>query len=244
MAYDVVEQVARKRFGEDDLVEFKRVWIEPHKAVRRIAAQANAARGEDFLWLIGIDPSQPDPFVELEPKDPDALFREVESYFMDRHRPEWRCFGVTYENKTVYAIAFGTSESPFLISLKKVNQKLGNLEGAAEAELPWRSGTGTKSATRQQILSLLYNVPPLPEIEVMASEFVPFESETANFYPGFYVKFYVILRSAEPIIVPFHRIRTHNPRPLPLKCLPTRCARGASLRCRRPDCAVGAAVCR
>jgi hypothetical protein len=42
---------------EDDLIEFKRTWIKPHKAARRIAAHANAARGQDILWLIGVDPA-------------------------------------------------------------------------------------------------------------------------------------------------------------------------------------------
>src|SRR5215471_10746558 len=128
-AYRVVEGVAKKAVTEDDLVEFKSVWIEAHKAARRIAAQANAARGEDFLWLIGIDPAKPDPFVGIATVDPDAWLREVESYFVDKHHPEWRCFQVPYNGKTVYAIAFGSSDFPFLVSLKKYNQKESRPEG-------------------------------------------------------------------------------------------------------------------
>jgi len=207
-AYEVVERVVRKQVAEDDLVEFKSAWIDPDKAARRIAAQANAARGEDFLWLIGIDPRQNDPFVQIDPVEPDAWLREVESYFVDRRRPEWRCFQLTYNDKSIYVIAFGTAEFPFLISLKKINQKSGCPEGIADAELPWRSGTGTRSATRQQILSLLYDIPPLPDIEVMGSEFVPFESETGtvDFDLGFYAKLYIIPRSPGALVIPFHRV--------------------------------------
>ena len=122
-AYQVVERAAKKLVAEDDLIEFKSAWIEPHKAARRIAAQANAARGEDCLWLIGIDESKADPFVEVEAKDPDAWLREVESFFVNKHHPAWRCFQVAYDGKSVYAIAFDTSDFPFLISLKKLNQK-------------------------------------------------------------------------------------------------------------------------
>jgi hypothetical protein len=186
-AYEVVERVAKKTFTEDDLVEFKRTWIEVHKAARRIAAQANAARGEDCLWLIGIDESGPDPFVGIGSTDPDSWLREVESYFIDKHHPEWQCFQIAYDGKSVYALAFGTSDFPFLINLKKLNQKSGHPEGVAEAELPWRVGTGARSATRLQILSLLYRVPPLPDIEVLGSEFLPFENRTGsgNFDRGF-----------------------------------------------------------
>ena len=34
-----------------------------------------------------------------------------------------------YDGKSVYAIAFGTSDFPFLINLKKLNQKFGRPEG-------------------------------------------------------------------------------------------------------------------
>ena len=203
-AYEVVERVAKKTFAEDDLVEFKRTWIEVHTAARRIAAQANATRGEDCLWLIGIDESKPDPFCGIGDTDPDSWLREMESYFVDKHHPEWQCFQVAYYGKSVYAIAFRTSDFPFLISLKKLNQKFGRPEGVAEAELPWRVGTGTRSATRQQIMSLLYKVPLLPDIEVLGSQFLPNE---IHFDRGFYVKLYVIPRSRDPVIIPVHRIQ-------------------------------------
>jgi hypothetical protein len=105
-------------------------------------------------------------------------------------------------SSSVYAIAFGTSDFPFLISLKKFNQKGGSPEGIAE--LPWRSGTGTQSATRQQVLSLLYRVPPLPDIEILASEFL---LTKLHFDRGFYVKLYVIPRSSNLVVVPVHRVQ-------------------------------------
>jgi hypothetical protein len=203
-AYRIVDGVAKKTVTEADLVEFKSAWIDPHKAARRIAAQANAARGEDFLWLIGIDPEKPDPFVSIEGTDPDSWVREVETFFVDKHCPESWCFQVDYNGKSVYAIAFGSSDFPFLVSLKKYNQKESRPEGVADAELPWRSGTGTRSATRQQILSLLYRVAPLPDIEVLGSEFLPNEM---HFDRGFWVKLYVIPRSRDPVIIPVHRIQ-------------------------------------
>jgi hypothetical protein len=105
--------------------------------------------------------------------------------------------------------AFETSDFLFLIRLNKLNQKDGNPEGTAEAELPWRIGTAARSATRQQILSLLYKVPPLPDIEVLGSAFLPIENNTgsANFDRGFCVKLCVIPRSRDSVVIPFHRVK-------------------------------------
>jgi hypothetical protein len=53
-------------------------------------------------------------------------------------------------------------------------------------------------------MSLLYGVPPLPDIEVLGAHFLPYE---AYFDRGFYVKLYVIPRSRDPVIIPVHRIQ-------------------------------------
>jgi hypothetical protein len=83
--------------------------------------------------LIGIDQSKPDPIVSTGETDPNSWFGELETFFVDKHHPEWRFFQVAYDGKSVYAIAFGTSEFPFLLNLKKANQKAGHSEGIAEA---------------------------------------------------------------------------------------------------------------
>ena len=52
---DIVEKVEDGQPVEDSRVEFKSDWIPPEKAARRIAGHANAARGENTLWVIGLD---------------------------------------------------------------------------------------------------------------------------------------------------------------------------------------------
>ena len=52
----VVEHVTRGRTVEDNLVELKADWPTDHrKAARQIGGHANAAAGDDILWIIGID---------------------------------------------------------------------------------------------------------------------------------------------------------------------------------------------
>jgi len=54
-ALKIANEVAAGRPVEDARVELKREWISPEKAARRLAAHANAARGAEILWLIGVD---------------------------------------------------------------------------------------------------------------------------------------------------------------------------------------------
>jgi glyoxylase-like metal-dependent hydrolase (beta-lactamase superfamily II) len=120
-AHEVIERVAKRALvGEDDLIEFKREWIEPHRAARRIAAHANAARGHEILWLIGVDPNAADPFFALSDSKPEQWFDQVKAFFVDGHHPGFQCFQVPYRDKAVYAIVFDTSGFPFLISLKAI----------------------------------------------------------------------------------------------------------------------------
>jgi len=51
-ALRVIDQVQDHQPNEDFRVELKTEWIDPVKAARLIAGQANAAHGEPVLWLI------------------------------------------------------------------------------------------------------------------------------------------------------------------------------------------------
>jgi hypothetical protein len=53
---DIIERLEKGQPIEDDMIELKAEWPRDHfRAARRIAAHANAARGEPIMWLIGID---------------------------------------------------------------------------------------------------------------------------------------------------------------------------------------------
>jgi hypothetical protein len=213
-AQEVIEKVAKKSLIEDDLIEFKRIWIKPHKAARRIAAHANAARGQDILWLIGVDPDAADPFFELQESKPEEWFAQVKAFFVDGHSPGVRFFHVGWGDKVLYAIVFDTSEFPFLISLKRYNQEEQKPEGVAENEVPWREGTSVRSAKRTEILSLLHKLPPLPTFEVLAAKCFCAElkiGESASCRLD--LKFYVMPPTGQQPVVPRHRIRCVLERP-------------------------------
>ncbi|WP_433678044.1 transposase [Nocardia sp. CA-119907] len=53
---DIVTRVVGGGRAEDDSVECKAQWPgDPAKAARRIAAISNAARGDDVIWIVGLD---------------------------------------------------------------------------------------------------------------------------------------------------------------------------------------------
>ena len=58
-ALRVLKDIAEKRRVEDATVELKAEWLEPVKAARRLGGHANAARGANILWLIGVDETKP-----------------------------------------------------------------------------------------------------------------------------------------------------------------------------------------
>jgi hypothetical protein len=53
--HQLVRRIDQGERVEDRVVELKADWIEARKAVRRLAAHANAAFGESVLWVIGLD---------------------------------------------------------------------------------------------------------------------------------------------------------------------------------------------
>lgn len=213
-AQEIIEKVAKKSLVEDDLIEFKREWIKPHKAARRIAAHANAARGQDILWLVGVDPDAADPFFELRESKPDEWFAQIKGFFADGHFPGFRYFHVGWGDKVLYAIVFDTSEFPFLISLKRYNQAEQKAEGVAENELPWREGTSVRSAKRTEILSLLHKLPPLPTFEVLLAK-CSFSELKIGVKPScrLELKFYAMPPTGQQPVVPRHRIRCVLERP-------------------------------
>jgi hypothetical protein len=52
---DIVSRVKARQLIEDMSVELKATWTKPEQAARRLAGQANAARGELVLWTVGLD---------------------------------------------------------------------------------------------------------------------------------------------------------------------------------------------
>lgn len=156
---DIIDRVKAKQPLEDDGLELKRVWLDHKKAARRLAGHANASRGEPILWLIGVDEDS----QVIPGADPNELadwYSQVQSQFEGRTCPELLVFvHVPVDGVVVTAMYFLTDQAPYVVK----NPAGGSITG----DVPWRMGTRTDSATRQQLLRILTPAQKVPTLEFL-----------------------------------------------------------------------------
>jgi hypothetical protein len=155
--FDIVERVVAGGRAEDDLVECKSAWIEPSKAARRIAGQANAARGDDIVWIVGLD-EDGHRVVPTDDTDLATWWPQVQRPFADAVTPDLTHVNVPTPHGTVVALGFRTDRSPYMITVA---------DGPADRDIPWRSGTTTRTAHRGEVLSLLVEAAATPDVALI-----------------------------------------------------------------------------
>lgn len=207
-ALRVLERVKVRSPIEDSLVELKSTWPEAEKSARRIAAHANAARGEPILWLIGVD--EKGGVVGAALQELSSWFPKVEQFFVDV-APSLQHLNVTHEGKVVVALCFDTSRFPYVVK----NPAYGTVSGVREYEVPWREGTRTRSASRNELILMLNPSVKVPKVEILDGEirFVPMATDPASHELRFTLKVYVVPLSDAPLTFPFHKcqaILSHN----------------------------------
>lgn len=204
----IADRVNTKQPIEDSRVELKSDWIDPIKAARRIAGHANAAHGEDILWVIGID--EDNGVVGASKQEQHEWLKKVENSF-DDICPELRIepLVVSVDAKSVVAFLFSTSRAPYVVSNPAYGSQGG---GPVEREIPWRSATGIRSAKRSDLIRLLGPVERRPKIEIVSgflqvSETGATQTNNAGsvFESRLYMDIYVTYRAAGDLVIPFHR---------------------------------------
>lgn len=193
---NIIERVNRKQPIEDSRVEMKREWIDPVKAARRIAGHANAARGAQILWLIGVD--EEEGVIGAEHNELSVWFQQVKQCFVDIF-PSLFDLNVPVDGKTVVALLFDTVRAPFMVKNPAHGHKGG---GPVEFEVPWREGTRIRSARRSDLMMILVPQTRLPEFEIRKGEII--YQKSFNSYK-MQLTAYIIPRTDERIIIPFHK---------------------------------------
>ena len=148
-ARDIISALQAGQPLEDSRVELKSSWIEPEKAAPRLAAQANASRGDSILWLIGVDEKNKN-ISGADPLELESWYKSVQKYF-DGFPPRLVVdVNIRIDNNTVVALYFETKpEAPYVVK----NTKAGG--GYPEYIVPWREGTRLRAATRIDLLRIL-----------------------------------------------------------------------------------------
>lgn len=158
---EVVDAVLAGQPVEDSRVELKATWIEPDKAARRLGGHANDSRGEPMLWIIGVD-ERNRKVTGVDPLEFESWFKQVQRCF-DGMAPQLiRHVNVRVGAETVVGLYFETEQyAPFLVK---------NPEGGyPQFTMPWREGTSTRAARREDVLRVLLPIVKLPDIELQVA---------------------------------------------------------------------------
>jgi hypothetical protein len=103
---NIVARVKANQPNEDSRVELKAEWPpDSYKTARQIAGHANAARGDQILWIVGVD--QAAGIHEVDTTELATWYPTVRRHF-DELAPELQDLNVPIDGKTVVALLFDT----------------------------------------------------------------------------------------------------------------------------------------
>lgn len=161
----IADAVTAGQHIEDSLVELKAKWPEDAaRAARRIAGHLNASRGEDVLWVIGLDEASG--IVGAPTSDTAAWWGAVQAHF-DERTPELVDVVVQAgQGLTVVALHFSAEAVPVVVRNSAFGVAGG---GAVEREVPWRDGTSVRSARRSDLLRMLVPRTATPRVEILSA---------------------------------------------------------------------------
>lgn len=196
-ALRVVDKVKLHAPVEDARVELKRTWPEPAKVARQIGGHANAARGDDLLWLIGLDETDG---VNGAPKEELADWLPQVNAEFESVCPEIYAINIHQENVVLVALHIRTDRAPYSVRIAAFGKVAGC---AAQWEIPWREGNRTRTAARSDLLRMLIPKVEQPQFEILQASGV---AQTAERTLTVRQKIYVIPQRAMLYVFPKHKV--------------------------------------
>ena len=202
----VADAVKAKHPNEDSRVELKSVWLAPTDMARHLGGHANAAHGEPILWIIGLD--EKSGVVGVEKKEIADWLPGMESEFESVSPTLIHSLNVAIEDVTLVGLYFATDRAPYVVK----NPKRGQPNcGPIDLEVPWRKGTSTRSARREDLMRILVPKQRFLLFDILkgAIEIKLEKSKDATSEKDFSweltVEMYVEPPSLEMVVIPFHR---------------------------------------
>lgn len=198
----ICDRVIAKQPVEDSRVELKRDWPPIHyDAARRIAGHANAAHGDQILWVLGVDEQNAQvPGVDLA--EFSNWWAQVKANFQSI-APSLMELAVPIGSVTVMALLMDTERAPFVV----INPGFGSsgTKTPISAEVPWREGTSIRTARREDLIKILVPVVRVPSWEILSAG-LRTDRDTHLMTLG--LKLYLSpQRSDEQAFIPFHRCK-------------------------------------
>ena len=189
----VIERAQTNQQTEDAFVEFKREWIPPAQVARKIAGHANAARGEPILWIIGVDEKTGN-VLGADQNDLADWWQGVKSQFESIY-PSMVDLIVHVQDKTVVALYMETDRAPYVIKNPS--------GGTINYEVPWREGTSTRTARREDLIKILVPLSRLPEVRFLPNSTLDARlvgTDTVNW--SLNLELYLTSLTDDPIYIP------------------------------------------
>ncbi|XXX79036.1 hypothetical protein WMF30_09695 [Sorangium sp. So ce134] len=115
----IADQVINNHPIEDTVVELKSEWPkDSYEAARQLAGAANAARGENILWIIGIhDKSRR--VTGADAQEMSQWYSQVKSHHDAGMAPDLITHvNVPYQDKMLTAMLFDTQRAPYLVKTR------------------------------------------------------------------------------------------------------------------------------
>ena len=164
----------------------------------RIAAMANAASGEPFIWVIGVDDIKKK-LYNVKDFDTASWSARISSYFCDNEAPEMDDKIIEYDGYTLLALRFYPDSPPYVTKFKK--------SGYPEFIVPWRKGTGVKAANKGELKQILLPVKQLPKTVFFGCQIVG-EGKIENmgaFHMRLLARFYIEPIDSNILSIPYNK---------------------------------------
>jgi len=180
---------------EDSYVEVKSELPKDFEhAARQLAGHANAASGEDILWLIGI--REDGTLVGAKKEELAKWYPRVHKRFDGPHPRLLKMLNVSCGVKTLVAMLFSTADSPYLVN-----------KADGGREVPWREGNFSRHCTRAELVSLLSDAVILPQADFLSGRLFAQEyglKRELSYKFHFTGEFYLKPRTSKALTIPIH----------------------------------------
>src|SRR6185295_16766480 len=193
-----IDDLLAGRPTEDSRLEFKAAWEPLDKNARHLAAHANAARGGDLIWVIGVDETNRKvcgaDFAELA-----NWHKQIQSKFDDAFAPDLvQNLSIHRDSETVVALHFDTSRAPYVINYPT---------GQVASEVPWREGNSTRSAKRRDLIAMLAPLSYVPSAEVVMAKLTctAEKDNPKSWIWRFIARLYIVPPIGSTASIAFHR---------------------------------------
>ncbi|MBB5788803.1 hypothetical protein [Jiangella mangrovi] len=158
--HEAVARVLASGAVEDDLIECKSAWPDPIQKARQLAGMANRATPDPINWIIGVDEKRQTLTTPSGVEVSDWL-AQLEKQFDGGAPALLHHFNVTLASgDQVAVLTFETDRAPYVVKTA----------GSSIHEVPYRSGTGTRSAKRAELLRMLAPTVDLPATVILSAE--------------------------------------------------------------------------